>query len=164
MNSKQIRFIDLHYQTLFMLQDGGDIIITCPNGEECVRACKYLDETHTQIGDKPLHICEFAEMMQRLGATYAPENEPEIIAGYHIIERRPAGDKVNKLGHNAQAAQPWVTWQGYPNDPGNVDWGHYYTKRRDAETDLLLRTDAVRAGRGYEAYKPSKPKDRGPAL
>ena len=163
MNSKQIRFIDPDYNTLFMLPDGGNIVITHPDGEQYVRACKYLSEMHAQIGNESLHICQFAEMMQRAGATYLPETEPEIVVGYHIVERRPAGDTVIKLGHNLRAVQPWVTWQGYPNDPGNVDFGHYYTKKSDANTDLFRRTEAARMGRGYEAYKPPKPKDRGTA-
>jgi hypothetical protein len=163
MTDKTIRFIDPQYNTLFTIPDGGNIVMTYPDGEQRVRACKYLDETHTRIGGNVFHICEFAERMQQAGATYEPENEPEIIAGYHIIERRPAKDTVIKLGHNPRVAQPWVTWQGYPNDPGNVDWGHYYAARSDAETDMLLRTEAKRAGKAYEPYMPKQPK-RGPEL
>ena len=161
MSDKQIRFIDPHYNTLFMLPDGGNIVITHPDGEQRVRSCEYLDECHTRIGTEMLHICQFAEMMQRVGATYAPETEPEIVAGYHIIDRRPAGKTVMKMGHNPRAAEPWVTWQGYPDDPGNVDWGHYYCFRRDAETDLLMRTEAKRADRPYEPFKGYDHKDRG---
>jgi len=113
-----------------------------------------------RVGNYDYYICEFAERMQQLGATYAPEIEPEIIAGYHIIDRCPAGDVVIKLGHNPRAVQPWVTWQGYPNKPGDVDLGHYYTNRRDAETDLRLRTQAKLTGKPYEPYAP-KPQKRG---
>jgi len=153
MENREIRFIDPQYNTLFTIPDGGNIVITHPDGEQRVRACVLLDECHTRVGNSVFHICEFAERMQQAGATYEPEIEPEIVAGYHIIDRRPAGDTVMKLGHNPRAVQPWVTWQGYPNKPGNVDWGHYYAHRRDAETDLLLRTEAKRRSEPYEAHK-----------
>jgi len=160
MENKEIRFIDSQYNTLFTIPDGGNIVITYPDGEQRVRSCVFLDECHTRVGNHVYHICEFAERMQQAGATYEPETEPEIVAGYHIIDRRPAGDTVMKLGHNPRAVQPWVTWQGYPDKPGNVDLGHYYTQRCDAETDLLLRTDAKRRGKAYEPYVP-KQQNRG---
>lgn len=161
MENKQIRFITPDYKSLFLLPDGGHIVITYPDGEQCVRECKYLGECHLTVNGECYHICQFAEIMQRAGATCAPETEPEIVAGYHIIDRRPAGDTVIKLGHNPRAVQPWVTWQGYPDDPGNVDLGHYYDHKRDAETDLLLRTEAKRTGKPYEPFKGHESKDRG---
>lgn len=74
---KKIRFIDSQYNTLFIIEDDGNIVITHPDGEKFIRPCKYLDEYHVQVGNNTYHICEFAEIMQHNGSTYAPEaSEP----------------------------------------------------------------------------------------
>ena len=39
--------------------------------------CTFIDEYHTQIGYNVFHICQFAEIMERNGASYMPE--PEIM-------------------------------------------------------------------------------------
>lgn len=75
-NNKTIRFIDSDYKTLFNIPDGGSIKITYPPGdgrEPVTRACEYLDEMHTKIGNSVYHICEFAERMETIGAHYEPE-------------------------------------------------------------------------------------------
>ena len=100
MSDNQIRFIDPHYNALFTIPDGGSVVITYPDGGERVAECKYLDECHTAVDGQGYHICQFAEIMQRTGATVGPETLPEVINGSHIVERRPAGDKVIKLGYN----------------------------------------------------------------
>lgn len=79
-NVKKIRFIDSEYNTLFYLPDGGNIVITSSDSEKLTRACKFLDEYHTQIGSNVYHICEFAEKMERNGNSYAPEKPPELPA------------------------------------------------------------------------------------
>ena len=73
---KDIRFIDSHYHDLFRIPDGGCIQIHYPD-ETVVKPCKFIDEYHTQIGYNVFHICQFAEVMERNGATYMPE--PEIM-------------------------------------------------------------------------------------
>lgn len=70
-----IRFIDPHYKELFRIPDGGKIIITSAWGEKTELACRYIDETHAEIGSSLLHICEFAERMEKNGATYEPKPE-----------------------------------------------------------------------------------------
>lgn len=55
--------------------DGGKIIITSAWGEKTELACRYIDETHTEVGSNLLHICEFAERMEKNGATYEPKTE-----------------------------------------------------------------------------------------
>ena len=73
-----IRFIDSEYKTLFYLPDGENIVISCPDGEQITRACKFLDEYHLLVGREVLHICQFAERMEQAGNTYAPEKLPEL--------------------------------------------------------------------------------------
>ncbi|MEG1513369.1 MAG: hypothetical protein RSD95_00630 [Clostridia bacterium] len=73
-----IRFIDSQYNELFYLRDGENVRITREDGEILIRACKFVDECHTQVGNYTFHICEFAENMERAGNRYAPEQPPEL--------------------------------------------------------------------------------------
>jgi len=82
-DKKTIRFIDSEYKNLFSVPDGGNIVLTFSDGETSVRACKYLDKMHVQIGreygrGEILHICQFAEIMERNGTKYEPEKPPEL--------------------------------------------------------------------------------------
>ncbi len=78
---KLICFIDSKYNELFKIPDGESIRITYPpdDGREPVeRQCKYNDECHfTTVGrgGNLYHICQFAEIMERLGAHYEPVNQ-----------------------------------------------------------------------------------------
>ena len=77
---KGIRFIDPHYKELFRIPDGGKICITSAWGEKSERTCRYIDEYHTEIGNNLYHICEFAERMEKNGATYEPiPAEPQAV-------------------------------------------------------------------------------------
>ena len=154
MNSnKEIRFITPNYEELFRIPDGGSIVVTRPEGEEYIYECKYLDEAHFEANGNCWHICQFAEIQERNGATVKPEIEPEINCGYRIIQRNYAGDKVFKLGVNPNAAQKYVTWQSYRDNPTRYDWGNYWSDRSTANTDLFLRTDAERRGTSYDHTK-----------
>ena len=75
-DGKDIRFIDSHYKDLFRIPDGSYIQIHYPD-ETVVKPCKFIDEYHTQIGTNVFHICQFAEIMERNGASYMAE--PEIM-------------------------------------------------------------------------------------
>jgi len=77
-DSKNIRFIDSGYNTLFYVPDGGNVVLTRSNGEKLIRSCKFLDEYHVQVGNYVYHICEFAERMESNGTTYAPEEPPAL--------------------------------------------------------------------------------------
>ena len=70
-----IRFIDPHYKELFRIPDGGKIIITYDWGEKAEKSCRFIDECHTEVGSSLYHICEFAERMEKNGATYEPKPE-----------------------------------------------------------------------------------------
>lgn len=75
MEEKMIRFIDSQYNNLFFIPDGGKIIVMRPDiNETYISECKFLDETHTDIGKNCYHICQFAEIMESFGATYEPES------------------------------------------------------------------------------------------
>lgn len=67
------RFIDTEYNTLFTLEDGEKVRINYSDGRPSVEAVVVGDgETHFTVGGYLYHICEFAERMQRIGATYEP--------------------------------------------------------------------------------------------
>lgn len=68
-----IRFIDSHYKELFRIPYGGKIIVTTAWKEKAEYPCRFIDEYHTEIGNNLYHICEFAERMERNGATYEPK-------------------------------------------------------------------------------------------
>lgn len=70
---RSIRFIDSSYHELFTLPDGGNITITTASGEKLVKSCRYIDDYHAVIGKAVYHICQFAKMLERIGATCAPE-------------------------------------------------------------------------------------------
>ena len=164
MNTKEIRFIDPGYNELFRIQDGASIVVTRSNGEEYVSECKYLDETHFEANGTCYHICQFAEMMAHNGAVVKPETEPEVKVGYRIIQRNLAGDKVFKLGYNPNAVQKFVTWQSYRDNPARYDWGHYWSDKNTAKTDLFHRTNAECRGIPYDHTKLFKqPKTRNDA-
>ena len=69
---KDIRFIDSHYKDLFRIPDGGCVQIHYLD-ETVVKPCTFIDEYHTRVGYNVFHICQFAEIMERNGATYMVE-------------------------------------------------------------------------------------------
>lgn len=164
-HGKEIRFINSSYKELFRIPDGGRIVVTRPMGEmypgfqeQWIGTCKYLDDYHTEINGECYHICQFAEIQERIGSTLQPETEPEKVGNYLINARTFVGDKIFKFGHNPHAAQPYATWQSYKENPDRNDWGHYWSGKNDARTDFFRRSDAERTGRSYDHTKLYKEK------
>lgn len=74
--NKEIRFIDSGYNELFRIPDGGKIKITLNNGDELIWQCKYIDAYHFKTDKNDMfHICQFAELMERVSRTYEPTAE-----------------------------------------------------------------------------------------
>lgn len=69
-----IRFIEPDYTEKFRIPDGGTIIIKTA-WDKRERTCRYIDEYHTEVGSELYHICQFAELMHKNGATYEPKPE-----------------------------------------------------------------------------------------
>ena len=72
-----IRFIDPDYRELFRIPDGGHIRITHSDGSKLELSCRYIDDTHVEIGSpfersEIYHVCQFAEIMDRDGCTVQP--------------------------------------------------------------------------------------------
>ena len=80
---KGIRFIDSGYNDKFTIPDGGKIKINFSDGTNEEKTCRYIDDTHVQFGDGSgayglQHICEFAERIEKIGATVNPVTEPMV--------------------------------------------------------------------------------------
>ena len=155
----EIRFIDSSYNELFRIPDGGSIVLIHQDGEENIAECKYLDGTHLDLNGTCWHICQFAELIERNGATVRPDTEQEANCGYRILQRKYAGNIVFKLGYNPNAVQKYVTWQSYTDNPTRYDWGHYWSDKSTAQTDLFRRTDAKLRGISYDHTKLIKQRE-----
>lgn len=85
-----IRFIDSRYNRLFTVPNGGNVVLTYFDGKTKTLPCEYIDDYHAQIGSNVYHICEFAELMERRGAVYAPEHptEKDVCDTYEIYQIR----------------------------------------------------------------------------
>ena len=75
--ARGIRFVDLHYNELFRVPDGGKIRIRFPDGKTEEKSCRYIDPYHVEIGafNTLYHICQFAEMLAECGAKAEPLTE-----------------------------------------------------------------------------------------
>ncbi len=132
---KGIRFIDSSYNELFRIADGEKITITDAMGEKAERTCRYIDEYHTEIGSHLFHICQFAELMERNGSTYAPvkgrepekgEAEERKETGSLIYHSEYGGDSeiqldVQQYANNGRIAISMITnEEGYPELFGSL--------------------------------------------
>ena len=72
--SKGVRFFDSHYNTLFEIPDGENIIITHFDGSQEILPCHFIDDSHMKVGDAIFHPLQFAEIQERAGSVYAPEH------------------------------------------------------------------------------------------
>ncbi len=73
---KEIRFITSDYVPLLRIKDGENIVITHKDGTRLVLQCTYIDEYHVKVGKNSYHICQFAEQIEKCGATIDPERPP----------------------------------------------------------------------------------------
>ena len=67
-----IRFITPDYREKFRIQDSDQIRIRYADGESKDQRCRFIDDYHLEFGNGLYHICEFAERMERSGATIIP--------------------------------------------------------------------------------------------
>ena len=67
-----IRFLDPAYRELFRIPDGGQILLTGPDGQKRIETCRYIDAYHLETGKQVYHVCEFADRMEKLGLAVKP--------------------------------------------------------------------------------------------
>ena len=70
-----VRLINSHYDDIFRIPDGGVVQIDRPDGASCTARMERVDDYHIDFGGlgDVYHICQFAEMIERSGATAYPE-------------------------------------------------------------------------------------------
>lgn len=108
--AKGIRFIDSKYNTLFHVNDGDSIAIT-RDGVMRQYECRYLDETHVEVGNELYHICQFAEIMERNASTYAPVSPFVKTLPMKCYAVRPSSEMYGEFvevrnGHNGAMPYP----------------------------------------------------------
>lgn len=86
--SKGINFITSAYKHLFNLEDGDSIIVQYADGERKVKECRFIDEYHTQIDKMIYHNCQFAEIIERNGATVIPYRKSLPYKAFHYNAER----------------------------------------------------------------------------
>jgi hypothetical protein len=85
---KDIVFRDENYKPKFTIKDGDSIKITVAyDGEEIIRKCRFLDESHMYVGSTCLHMDEFMEKQKRVGNKYEPVPNPEPMLDILFAER-----------------------------------------------------------------------------
>ena len=70
---RRIRFTDSDRNALFDIPDGANIVIARPDGGEESVSCRYVDENSFEGDGYPVHVWEFAQMMEESGNLYGPE-------------------------------------------------------------------------------------------
>lgn len=78
---QKIRFIDSSYNDLFDIPDNSPILVKYSDnrGTKAI-TCHYLDDYHFYTDNhRTFHICEFAELMEKIGATYMPFPEKRVV-------------------------------------------------------------------------------------
>lgn len=70
-----VRLIDSSYKDLYRVPNGGVIQVDYPDGRSFTTRLEHWDEYHFDVGGlgDMFHICQFAEVMERNGASYYPE-------------------------------------------------------------------------------------------
>lgn len=162
-----IRFIDSGYKELFRLPDGEQITITLSTDEKLDRTCRFVDETHLEVGRSLYHICEFAERMERNGNTYAPKEPPLPPKCFTLL---PSSGDIIEITRYETGYRPirkstdFSTPEGKALfvDTANKKWG--VTKAQEAAmlagSLFGWDTPAARAKNYDENGKAIKPKDR----
>lgn len=144
---KNIRFITSDYHFLFSVPDGGNVVVNHFMDGRLVLPCKYVGETHAQIGNYLYHICEFAEKMERAGNTYEPE-QPEKMGSYEIVKRIDFDNHRGiALGYSPTAPEPYVTWKFHERyDQRNYADGKYRKRLSSALADFERRAEPYTTG------------------
>jgi hypothetical protein len=92
---KDIVFRDEHYKEKFRIKDGDRIKITVAyDGEEIIKKCRFLDETHMNVGSTCFHMDEFMEKQAQAGNTYEPVPDP--MPKLDVVYAEPGSPPVDK--------------------------------------------------------------------
>lgn len=92
-DGKAVRFIDSEYRQLFTVPDGGNIVLTQPDGTRDTLPCRYIDNSHALINGFAFHIHQFAMIQEQKGVVYMPEHPgaADICDTYEVYQLRDVG-------------------------------------------------------------------------
>jgi len=124
---KQIRFIDTDGNTLFLLPDGGGIVITYASGEQVIKTCRYVNNDLAEFDGTERYLSTFAAERQRTGSTFAPEDAPEFYENYRIIRKMPVPGNIIALGRDLNHYWRYVTLERSQVRDG-YDYPNYHTE------------------------------------
>ncbi|MCM1295926.1 MAG: hypothetical protein NC311_10330 [Muribaculaceae bacterium] len=163
--AQDIRFIDSNYNDLFSLPDGEQITITHADGAKSDYTCRFIDEAHVEVGYNLYHICEFAEKMERSGASYAPKETP---LPKRCFSTLPSNGEVIILTRYVDGYVPLQRKLDTPEEKAAyVERGNKNLKVTKAQEAAMLAgsmfgwdTPAAKPKNYDENGKAKKPKDR----
>jgi len=157
---KQIRFIDTDGITLFLLQDGGSIVITKSDGEQVIKTCRYVTIDLVEFDGTERYLTAFAEECQRTGATVAPELAPEYYQNYRIIRKTPVPGNIIALGRDLNHFWRYVTLER-SQVRDDYDYGQYHTEGWKANEDYARRVLEWQRGKPPRPVVVHNPGNRG---
>jgi len=157
---KQIRFIDTCGNTLFLLRDGGSIIITHASGEQFVKECRCVDSITAEIGGAERYLSAFAEECQRTGAVIAPEAAPEFYENYRIVRKMPVPGNIIALGRDLNHYWRYVTLER-SRVRDDYDYPNYHTEGWKANEDYEKRVRDWQRGKPPRPVVPHELRNRG---
>ncbi len=159
---KEIRFITPNYVELFRIPDGGEIRITYPPGDgrgTVTAQCKYHDEMHFDIvGGTVYHICQFAEIMERVGAKVEPAYQ---LHGAELVSIAPGEDKCCTFCRMKGNTRIGHIYGDFGHD-GSLYFQNWTDSKKGRDTDdfqkellavmFRLRQDALKNFDAMKAY------------
>jgi len=157
---KQIRFIDTCGNTLFLLPDGGSIVITAISGEQNVKVCRYVTSDIAEIGGTERYLSAFAEECQRTGAAIEPEPAPEFYQGYRIVRKMPVPGNIIALGRDMYNFWRYVTLER-SQVRDDYDYPNYHTEGWKANANFDKRVLEWQRGKQPRVVVAHRLKDRG---
>ena len=157
---KQIRFIDTCGNTLFLLPDGGSVIITAMSGEQNVKVCRYVNKDLAEFDGTERYLSTFAEECQRTGAAIEPEPAPELYNNYRIIRKMPVPGNVIALGRDLDHFWRFVTLER-SQVRDDYDYPCYHTEGWKAHEDFDRRVREWQRGKQPRPVVAHRLKDRG---
>jgi len=124
---KQIRFVDTDGNLLFLLPDGGGIVVTKRSGEQFIHICRYVNEQYAEFDFEGRSLRAFAEECRRTGAAFAPEPAPEFYDGYRIVRKVPVPGNIIALGRDLGNYWRYVTLERSQERDG-YDYPYFHTE------------------------------------
>jgi len=157
---KQIRFIDTDGNTLFLLPDGGSIVMTMRDGEQVIKECRYVSNDVAEISGTERYLSAFAAECQRTGAVFEPEAAPEYYENYRIVRRMPVPGNVIALGRDLNHFWRYVTLERSQVRDG-YDYPNYHTEGWKANEDYARRVWEWQHGKPPRPVVPHELMNRG---